>query len=247
MRARSTTHRTTTAAVVVGLLLLVGPVACGDSGTTSKESSARSSTTTTTTLPTLSTSELQGALLTIADLPPGWSAETSTTTTTTAGSTGSAPSDFLCPAATAPLRKEQHDSAQATFTQGESGPFLLQSLASAPDADKHFTDITASFRSCIGQTWTMDDNGEKLDMTMAEISAPEVGDGSVAYRVSGTSSSMPLTMTIDFVIGRRGTVLEIYGGISIQSPLMATNQLSAEQFATIVATGDQKVAQALTP
>ena len=213
----------------------------GDSGDSSKQSAAKS---TTTTLAVLSESELTAALLTVADLPPGWAADPAVTTTTTASGSTDA-TDFLCPAAAEPLKKEQHDSADVAFSQSETGPFLIQSLTSAPDADQHFGDLKGVLRSCVGTPWTSDLDGASMELKMTDVSAAKVGDEVTAVRVTGTEASAEVTLTIDFVLVRQGTVLELYGGVSAQSPLMQSAQLTPADFATIVVTGNRKVVQQL--
>jgi hypothetical protein len=230
-------------AVAGGLVaaLVFSAAACGDSGDSSKQSAAKS---TTTTVVVLSESELTAALLTVADLPPGWAADPSVTTTTTESDSTDA-TDFLCPTAAEPFKQEQHDSADVAFSQSETGPFLLQSLTSAPDADQHFDDLKGVLRSCVGTPWTTDLDGESMELKMTDVSAARVGDEVAAVRITGTEASAQVTLAIDFVLVRQGTVLELYGGLSAQSPLLQSAPLTASDFATIVATGNRKVVQQL--
>jgi hypothetical protein len=242
-RQRNRPGRSRQVAVAAGLVaaLVFGVASCGDSGDSSKQSAAKS---TTTTVAVLSASELSAALLTVTDLPPGWAADPSVTTTTTESDSTDA-TDFLCPAAADPLKQERHDSADVAFSQSETGPFLLQSLTSAPDADQHFDDLKGVLRSCVGTPWTSDLDGESMELKMADVSATRVGDEVAAVRITGTEATAQVTLTIDFVLVRQGTVLELYGGVSAQSPLMQSAQLTAADLASIVATGNRKVVQQL--
>lgn len=230
------------AVFAMAALLLVSGTSCGDDTGTTAKGSAERSTTTTAAIP--STAELDSALLTTADLPPGWTAEPATTTTAPESSADS-PTDFLCPTAAEPLRQEEHDSVEASFSQSENGPFLYQALIAAPDAEAHMADVETVFASCVGETWTADIDGEPLDMNMVETSAPTAGSESAAYRITGTATNAPLTLSIDFVLIRSGSVIQLYGVIGIQSPLVPTTQLTVQQIAELVDTGDQKVAKVL--
>lgn len=215
---------------LVAALLLVG---CGSSDEGSDEASA----TTPTTVPVpviLDQAQLNGLLLTVGDLPPGW------VLTPPEASTGSS-TDTLCPDGQATVESEQHPTVETSFAQGETGPFVYQALSSAEDAEAHFADVTQAFDSCLGQTWTEDMDGSPMDVSLNQVSSVQVGDETAAYRLSGSSSEAEVALTADFVLVLNGTVVELYSGISVTSPYLSTEQLDPEQFSTIIETANDKV------
>ncbi|MFZ4434483.1 MAG: hypothetical protein ACOYOQ_14920 [Microthrixaceae bacterium] len=236
-RGAGAARRGGAAALVV---VALASTACG--GGTKAAEPTTTKRPTTTTLVVLDQAKLDAALLTLADLPPGWTAE-STTTTAPAGGSGNDPAEFLCPAGRTAFSADEHDAATATFTQGDAGPNLLEEVSSAEDATKHFDEVKGAFASCVGQRWTEVTDGEPTEFTLAEVSTPPTGEQSAAYRLTGTAASMPLTIVVDFVITQQGTVVAVFGSTNVQSPMLTVNQFTPEQFAQVVATGMTKIEQ----
>lgn len=234
-RVRSTRKARALGVVVAALAL--GAAACGGSG---GSVSVQEATTTSTTPATLSSSQLQRALLTLSDMPPGWTVDSSP------GSSSANASDALCPTGQATIKNETHSEAETSFTQGTTGPFVYQALESAPDASGHMTDFKKAFDSCVGSTWTEDAGGESMTVTLAEVSGAKIGDESASYRLTGQTDVSGVGLTADFVLARNGTVLELYGGMSVTVPGQTTTQLDPQQFASIVTTGNTKVSTALS-
>lgn len=235
------THRRHFAVLLTAVVLVAA--ACGggdeDAGPTTTQRS------TTTTVAVLDEAQLRSALLTLADLPPGWTAET-TTTSTPGDSSGDGLSEALCPAAKEAFSDDQHESAMASFTQGESGPSFLQMIGAAEDAGKHFDELNGAFSACAGTRWTVDQGGEPFEFTMAEVSAPSVGDRSAAYRLTSTATTAPVTVVMDFVLVEQGATVTVFGSMNLQGAGVTANQLTPEQFATIVTTGVDKLEQQTT-
>lgn len=121
---------------------------------------------------------------------------------------------------------------------------LLQELSSAPDADAHFADVKRVFDSCVGQSWSEDFGGSSVPVTLVEVSGASTGERSMSYRISGTDEASTVTLTIDFTIVGRATVIETYAAVNVSSPVLTIGQLSAADFASIVAKGDAKVVKA---
>lgn len=213
-------------------------VACGGNDDSAGPSTTEKSTTTTTVV--LDQAGLEAALLTLADLPPGWTAET-TTTSTPGESSGGGLSEALCPAAKDAFSNDRHDNATASFTQGDSGPSLLQMIAAAEDAGKHFDELNGAFTACAGTKWTVDQGGEPFEFTMAEVSAPDVGDRSAAYRLTSTATTAPVTIVMDFVLVQQGATVTVFGSMNLQGAGITANPLTPEQFAEIVTTGVDKI------
>jgi hypothetical protein len=232
--ARSVLLRRRILAAVAGTMLLV-VAGCGSSGSSS---GPVSTATTTTVAPVLTAGQLTDALLTISELPPGWSK-------TSSSSDSSGSSSFLCPAGVTAERTEIHPTADAMFQQSDMGPMLLQELSSAPDADAHFADVKRVFESCAGQSWLEDFGGSSVPVTMVEVSGASAGERSITYRNSGTDAASTVTLTIDFTIVGRSTAIEMYAAVNVSSPVLTIAQLSPADFASIVAKGDAKVVRTL--
>ena len=127
----------------------------------------------------------------------------------------------------------------------DPAPGMFQSLGSAREANAYFDGMVAALDTCVGQTWPDDFDGTPATMTMMKVSGPTVGDRSASFRMVGTADDVPVSITVDFTLVARGTVLELYGSVNASSPVASFQQLSAADFADIVARGDAKVARAL--
>jgi hypothetical protein len=130
------------------------------------------------------------------------------------------------------------------FTQTLMGPFVYQSLISAPDAESHLAELRTAFDTCVGQTWTDDMGGEIMTLSLAEVSTTPVGDSTVGYRLTGSGSisgtGEMMGLTADFVLVRNGTVIEMYAGMSVATTL-GGESLSPSEFSSIIETGNGKV------
>jgi len=233
--------------VAIGLAVLLALTggACGSKSSTSSGTPGTSgSKPTTTAARVLTAAQLKTAALVAGDLPAGWSpyVSSSTGTATSTGSTSSS-SASLCPAGSDLTKKETHDKAEADFSKSATGPLAFQTIGTAPDAAAHYADMKHSLDSCMGQSWTSTENGESWAYTFESASAPQVGEQSVAYRVTGKAAS-GYSMTMDFVLAQRGSVVQLYSGTTLAGVPGAT-PLDAAEFATIAKTGDKKIATAL--
>jgi len=248
-RVRSPRSRTGWVAVVL-VLAFVG-AGCG-----SKATDGGVATITTVPGPlVLDEAELTAALLTVADLPSGWtdqdvggSASSSKVRTGAVSKWASS----LCESAKTPL--------YADFTMGVEGiPFmrqspgtfrgvsldkslgLNQSLASSADAEALWRLLRGAFDSCVGQIWT-----NSSEWSMEALPAPAVGDEAVAYRLT---SGVPATMSClsdRMVLVRRDTVIEYYDGTEAMPGCESVfGSFASGEFDAIVTTGDNKVASAL--
>lgn len=212
--------------------------ACSESEKAEETTATTELEATTTTAPrVLDATELDAALLTLGDLPPGW--------VEMPPEDSESPTTELCPGGQTPLKQEEHPTAEVSFSQGDYGPIIGQGLASAPDTEAHFDDITQAFDSCIGQTWTEDFDGTTVELTMTEVSSAQVGDETAAYRMSGSDSEGLITLTGDYVVVMNGSVGEVYFGVSIASPMLPTSPLDPAEFSTIIETGNAKVDEAI--
>jgi hypothetical protein len=213
--------------------------------------------TTTTTRPVPTAAELQDRALTAADLPPGWSVEPEKDAAggKASGPADEGPAEFLCPEAAAssspssPLAKKApgHENVVVQLNKSPGGPFLMQVLDGDEAAETQYGEAARLFRGCVGKTWTMDSDDLPMAMSVIEVPAPEVGDEAAAYRITGKASQAPLTLTIDFVVVRRGAVIQFYGAITPDSPVLAAKPMTADELAGIVRAGDEKIAATRNP
>jgi hypothetical protein len=236
-RSRRTGLRLAISVVAVTAAMVVVP-ACGFE--ISKSSDSDKSQTTSTTMAPLTTAQMQSALLALPDMPPGWSTDPSPSSD---GGTGGG-TDALCPAGSSAARASEHDAVEIEFTQTLMGPFVYQSLISAPDAESHLAELRTAFDTCVGQTWSADMGGEMMTLSLAEVSTTPVGDSTVGYRLTGSGSisgtAEMVGLTADFVLVRNDTVIEMYAGMSVNTTL-GGETLSPTEFSSIIETGNGKV------
>ena len=221
--------------------LVVFAVACGsERGSSSSTSAPNGAAAPYTTVPD---DQLRSMLLTTEDLPAGW-ADVPSSTTDTAAATMADPTADICPEAAKLVKEEEHATVNASFAQYRAGPYFLEALSSAPDADQHLANIDAAMATCVGHTWTTETSGVTLEMNMKESDALHVGDQSSGYEVMGTGEDAGVTATIGFELAfvRRGGIVEQYAGISAAASTSQESTLNPKQFTEMVASGDQKVA-----
>lgn len=223
--------------IFVSAVVLVSAAACGSSGSEAN-GPALTSPPVTSPPPVLTVGELTDTLLTITDLPPGWSKSPVDTS-------GSGSAQFLCPLGATADRTESHPTAYVMFQQSEMGPLLVQELSSAPDAEAHFADAQRVFDSCVSQTWDEDFGGTSVPVTMTQVSGATAGERSISYRISGTDSSGEVSLTMDFTLVTRSTVLEMYAVMNLSSPYLTIAQMTPAEFSGVVAKGDAKVVATL--
>jgi hypothetical protein len=142
------------------------------------------------------------ALLTLEDLPPGFSETVASGSGGSGGSAGSNVVSTFCGAFAQPAARAV-DGAQVRFNRGRGGPFIGNSVAvfdSADGARLQLAQIRSRLAACQPQK---DADGNVI--TFAPASAPEAGDEAVG---------MAITLTGDFVAGsgrsvyiRKGNVL----------------------------------------
>src|SRR4051794_39832979 len=197
--------RACSAALASALLLTLGTTAgCGSSksapkpAATSAPAQASSGSSPSAAAPSalrsLSAEELKARLLTVEDLPPGFSADQDDTDPNgTISSTDPhcrplvdlMNSDGKPPGATA--------DADTSFTKSELGPNLATGLAGFPSAQAAQTlldSVTKAMQSCTELTET-DKDGTSYDFAVAPLKFPTVGDASSATRMSADIGGYP--------------------------------------------------------
>jgi hypothetical protein len=163
---------------VLGLLAALLLTGCGT------KSEPKASTTTVNR--TVTSESLRSALLTADDLPAGYVEDTSQGGPTAPGT----PDNPACAAAlkgfkdSATVRRDAPN-ADAKFTAGEAGPFLLQSVSWLPgtEATRGFAAFRAALAKCASWSVTGPD-GTKSTFTLVPMTFPTLGDDSYALRVT---------------------------------------------------------------
>lgn len=232
-------RRAAVATAVVAVTMTAA--ACGSSSTSDDDASDTTAKSTTTTVGTLSTDQLNAALLTVADMPPGFVVQPPSE-----GDAG--PQTTVCPNGAEILKQELHDSSSVEFSESETGPIVTQVLSSAPDAEEHFADLKNALDSCVGETWTEDLDGLPATLSLEEVSTVDVGDEAVAYRLTGSSDDGTISLSGDMVYLRNASVVENYIGLSLtqladpaSGAVMFPDVLTAEEFASIIEAGNARV------
>ena len=258
--------------VVLGALLALVAASCGGSTSTGPEAasptspvpettSATAAPSTTPAVATFDSAQLEGALLTLDELPPMQVSRLPVTWTVSVPAASGPRSGGgivealgrLCPSGAPILQTEFHAASSVTFSKGgqagpdyDIGPDFSENLVSAADAEAHFDDVNRAFSSCVGQTWTDEASGAGAagTDTFEEGPALGVGDESSSYRWTtqmATGVGTSTTFTDDWVLVRRGSVLELYSSVGSTGGVFGALQFSSDQLLTLVTAGDDKV------
>ncbi|GAA1962698.1 sensor domain-containing protein [Catenulispora subtropica] len=209
------------AALTSALLLSLGTAAgCGSSKSAPKPTATSASTPTAGTASSpatsgpspsataLSADDLEARLLTVADLPSGFSVDSDNAD---ANGTISA-TDPRCRPLVDLMNSDGKPSgavadADTSFTRSELGPNIATGLASFPstqDAQKLMDSVTKAMRACTELTET-DKDGTSYDFAVAPLESPKTGDAVGAIRMSADIGGYPAQ--IDIVLVRVGSTL----------------------------------------
>jgi hypothetical protein len=155
--------------------------------------------------------QLQAALLTTADLAPGWTVGTSEINVTGPPASG-------CPALDR-VNGWPASKVVVGFIAGD-GTQLIEGLSSMPEADAR--ELMRTMRSVIGECLTITIRDNLGDPQVLQLSEPRVAaSGDETYALRMTAEGL---FSTDTVMTRRGGLLVTTGSISREpgSPLLAT-------------------------
>jgi hypothetical protein len=224
-----TTARTMTA-VTAALVVAVAGCGGGDDGSQER---ARTVTTATTAPPeevegggdeTLTEAQLQAALLTVTDLPTGYTAAADDGVDDDADDGEPVGTDADCSARFEALGESEGTetaSADVDF-EGGFGVVLEQSLESYEDEDvltKRFDDVVDVLSECPSFT-TTDDAGATIELTISSLSFPKLGDDTVALAVAGTSGDFDIRLNIALVRLGRNVMNVAQGGLTADAAVL---------------------------
>jgi hypothetical protein len=211
--------------IVALAAVAVGVSACGGGsgqtaatssspGTTGPTSSVRPTNPAVTAQPGPRTVvDLESALLELKDLPPGFAITPAGAGGDDSGAVSS--KDPKC-APMVNLTNPDHPpgskaSAKVSFSGGQNGPFFDESIDSLSSADA-VKALQGSLRSavaaCTQLTMTIPGLGSST-MTVAEVTAPTVGDHPFAVRMTGISGRMKGLAVTQVTSGVQGAVVSV--------------------------------------
>lgn len=217
-------------ALSIAVLLLVP--ACGGSEGSSEDNRARTiEVAPTSAAPepegdgekTLTEAELQAALLTVQDLPTGYTVGASDEEEEDRSTAGG--SDECSAKFEALGEADEQDvsaEAEASFEGPSLGTILEQGLESYEDEDvpqQRFDDVLAVLSECPTFSDT-DDAGSKTDYTVSSLSFPKMGDDTIALNIKVATSEFD--GTVNFVVVRLGrNVMSVaQGGLTADVPTL---------------------------
>ena len=146
---------------------------------------------------------LSAALLSIEDMPTGWAV-------------GPPDEDEdenendICGISSGQFAEGAAARVTANFQESEFGPFLAQVIDFFPDGDAErvMTEFSDAFGSCT--EWTdIDEDGTETTWRLSPLSFPKVGDETFAFRMS--TVTFLGAFEVDFIVWRRGDVVEVIG------------------------------------
>lgn len=223
-----------------GLLWL--PACAEDSGSGGRPgttTSAPSSPSPTPTVALATEAQLKAALLTVEDLPTGWSTAPDDDEDDDSFAEGCKPLTALDEAF-----DDTNDSAEQSYSQDDLGPYLSEgasSLASADEVSTRMAALDEALGKCPSFEYK-DDEGKTQKVRIADVSFPQVGDERVATRITVEFEGGRLVMTVVAVRVRNHALL--LAGTSVHTAF-GGGQISAGDFETIVRTAVEKAEEKL--
>jgi hypothetical protein len=134
-------------------------------------------------------------LISLDDMPPGWTIENTATYTIT---DYSKPNNFLCNPDVGPPLSE--GVANISLKKGAFGPFLSERIAIFPsesEAQATFNTMVTTFDQCAGQDWRI----EEFTTSVTLLSFPDLGyDNTLTVRVEKPMESDIITVQLDNII-----------------------------------------------
>lgn len=181
--------------------------------------SAETAETATTTTEASASSAMDSVVVTLQDLPTGWTASTP--------EDDDEDDDEICDGQDPFNAVEPVEEAESNFEQGSFGPFLSSiagRYAGTDEAQGVLDAVADAVDQC--QTFTdVDEDGNETTYTFAALSFPKLGDDTYAARLSATTPFGPLAL--DFAFARDGdaVVAIINGGLGAADTALTESML----------------------
>jgi len=146
--------------------------------------------------------EVEGALLSAADLPTGWTTEPDEESSPSDSSGDYAQCPALGAATKRLARKESRDVSFSSPAGSDVGEQIVS--LSEDDTKKLLADFSAGVTACKKVSTTTDD-GPPLDIHLSALSFPSLADETFAFRERATLYGA--TINVDLILVRRGGLL----------------------------------------
>lgn len=218
-------HRTATALALTSALVLTA--ACGGGEEGDGDDRARTIDAPASAEPaelegdggkTLSEAELQAALLTVQDVPTGYTLDTAAAEEDDDDSTTEGGSEE-CSARFEALGeaddKDVSAEAEVSFEGPSLGTVLEQGLESYEDEDvpkQRFEDVLEVLSDC--PTFSSTENGETTDFTVSSLSFPKLGDDTIALNLKVKTSEFDAVANLVVVRLGRNVMSVTQGGLT---------------------------------
>jgi len=145
-------------------------------------------------------------LLSVNDLPTGWAVDNSPSSAGgISGCTGFVATD-----------SKETSKAQIAFDQNGSIPELEEKLSgfNPADIDALYQQGVTALDAC--KTFTIQDNGQTVTVSVGAMSFPKVGDESNAYTLTFTLDT--INVAFDAVVAKKGSTIAVVGLGGIGAP-----------------------------
>jgi hypothetical protein len=175
----------------------------------------------------LTQAQVEAALLTLEDLPSGWSINTSSADFEESEDTTEPPEcgvlfDSLDEAAMTPVAK-----AEAEFTAGDLGPFLFHAVQSfEEDVAGHIESVTDVLNQCPEFSST-DAAGVRTEFSTAPLSFPNLGDQTWALRLQGSSQDIDIVFDVVSIALGQNLITLVAVGFQLLQPIPGSELESA--------------------
>jgi hypothetical protein len=165
--------------------------------------------------------DLQAALLTTADMPPGF---------VVTQDTGDAQKSGGCPPLEADVESGARTHAQVLFKADDLGPFIRERLLelSPEDAQKVVTNLRSAVDACRHFT-SHDDTVGSIEFSVSMLSVDPMGDATAAIRLTGRPTIVDLALYQDIVAIRHGDVVILISHVSMSSIDVSLTRSTAEK------------------
>lgn len=151
---------------------------------------------------------LPEALLTLEDMPTGW------TVSPTEEDEEDDDGSEICGVASGQFAEDASARVTANFQESEFGPLLAQiiDLFADGNAKRVVAEFSDAFGSCT--EWTdIDEDGNETTWRLSPLSFPKFGDETFAFRMS--TVTFLGAVELDFIVWRRGDIVEVIGHTTI--------------------------------
>ncbi|MGJ9372553.1 hypothetical protein [Nesterenkonia sp. CF4.4] len=174
--------------------------------------------------------DVESALLTLEDMPTGWTEESDDASSDTDDDAALCDVELIGDA-------EAVDDASAEFSAGDFGPLLSHTVAVFDDdeAEQALEAFTEALSNC--NEWTEESEDGPLTFRPAPLSFPSFGDDTLAIRFNVASEMVDMTM--DMIAWRQANTINL---IAVAEVFGTPDAEQTEEFVTVA---DERIASLL--